>query len=267
MRDASIPMLEAGALPWPSRPMLVISHAGSTPCCGCAPVLRPLHGSIASAHAQSKVRSRTRERWLKRWQDDNVTRRPARGGSFVHWSGDSPSFAQFEGRSKEAPLSLVGVIRAQAQSAQSPARDGFETPFIAKTLLLAVTALAFAGGMLVTDSTTTAQVIAGAGRDWANLLRAMAVLKLLFAGAVTAAIIWRLGAPISATKWSGYAVAVAAIWAGPGLIWGLAHIVLGTLLLHGGLIAAAVLVWRDPATRARLSAIIASRRGASRARG
>ena len=95
----------------------------------------------------------------------------------------------------------------------------------------------------------------------------MAALKLLFAGAAAAAVLWRLGAPISATRWAGYALAAAAAWAGPGLIWGLAHIALGALLLHGGLIATAVLVWRDPATRARLSEIVARRRAASRARG
>jgi len=46
----------------------------------------------------------------------------------------------------------------------------------------------------------------------------------------------------------------------PGLIWGLAHILLGAVLLHGGLIAMAVLIWRDPTTRARLSEIVARRR-------
>jgi len=164
-------------------------------------------------------------------------------------------------------VSFIAAIRAQAPSARSPSRHGFETPLVAKTLLLAAIALAFAGGILVTDGATTARMVASAGSDWANLLRAMAMLKLLFAAAATAAVMWRLGAPISATRWSGYALATAATWAGPGLIWGLAHILLGSLLLHGGLIAMAVLVWHDPATRARLSEIIARRSAASRARG
>ena len=159
-------------------------------------------------------------------------------------------------------MSDRAVIRAQTQSARSPLRVGFQTPFIARTLLLGVIALAAAGGMLVTDSAATAQAIAGAGGDWANLLRAMAVLKLLFASAATAAVLWRLGAPISAEKGTGYAVAAAATWAGSGLIWGLAHIGLGTLLLHGGLVATAVLVWRDPATSGRLSEILARRHAA-----
>jgi hypothetical protein len=124
--------------------------------------------------------------------------------------------------------------------------------------LIAVIAIASAGGMLLTDGGATARAIASAGGDWANLLRAMAVLKLLFAGAATAALLWRLGAPISATRWGGYALAASAAWAGPGLIWGLAHILLGALLTHGGLIAMAVLFWRDPATPARLSEMIAA---------
>jgi hypothetical protein len=140
-------------------------------------------------------------------------------------------------------------------------------PVVAKTLLLVVIALASTGGMYATDSATTARVIASAGGDWANLLRTMAVLKVLFATAATAAVLWRLGAPISPTRWGCYAVAAIPAWAGPGLIWGLAHIALGALLLHGGLIATAIFVWRDPATRARLSEIIARRREALQARG
>jgi hypothetical protein len=94
----------------------------------------------------------------------------------------------------------------------------------------------------------------------------MAALKVIFAGAAAAAVLWRLGAPISPLRWSGYALAAAATWAGPGLIWGLAHIALGAVLLHAGLIATAVLLWRDLAIRARLSDIIAHRRGAVQAR-
>jgi len=164
-------------------------------------------------------------------------------------------------------LSFLSLTRPQSQSARSPSRAGFETPFLARILLLAVVALAAVSGVFATDGAATAQAIARAGGDWANLLRAMAALKLLVAGAATAAVLWRFGAPVSAPRWGAYALAAAAAWAGPGLIWGLEHIVLGALLLHAGLIAMAALVWRDPATRARLSEIIARRRAASQARG
>ena len=130
-------------------------------------------------------------------------------------------------------MSFLASVHAQSEPARSSSRDGFVKPVVAKTLLLVVIAMASTGGMYATDSATTARMISSAGGDWANLLRAMAVLKLLFAGAATAAVMWRLGA----------------------------------LLLHGGLIATAMLVWRDPATRARLSEIIARRQAALRARG
>ena len=191
-----------------------------------------------------------------------MKRRPRRGDG----RADRPLTARASRLSKEAPLSFPDVIRAPTPLARSASRDGFATPWVAKTLLLAVIVLACAGGMRATDSATTARLIAGAGAEWANLLRAMAALKLLFAAAASVAVLWRLGAPISATRWGGYALGVAAAWAGPGLIWGLAHILLGTLLLHGGLIATVVLVWRDPATRTRLAEIIARRRAAARAR-
>jgi hypothetical protein len=161
---------------------------------------------------------------------------------------------------KEASLSYFAVIPTQAGSVRSPTRHGFAAPFVARTLLMAVIVLAFAAGLLATDRANTARLIANAGRDWANLLRAMAALKMLFAGAASAAVLWRLGAPISATTWGGYALAAAGAWAGPGLIWGLAHILLGAVLLHGGLIAMAVLIWRDPAIHARLSEMVAGRR-------
>jgi len=162
-------------------------------------------------------------------------------------------------RSKEASLSYIAVILTPTEMAPPSSRDGFAAPVVARALYMAVIGLAFAGGLLATDSAHTARLIAGEGADWANLLRAMAAIKMLFAGAVSAAVLWRLGAPISATRWGGYALATAAAWAGPGLIWGLVHILLGAVFLHAGLIAMVVLIWRDPATRARLSETIARR--------
>jgi hypothetical protein len=156
-------------------------------------------------------------------------------------------------------LSFISVIRERTSSAPAVPQDRVKASFVARTLFLAVVLLAFVGGMLFTDSGVTVRVIAGAGGDWANLLRAMAGLKLLFACAAGAAVLCRLGAPISAMRWCGYALAAGAAFAGPGLIWGLAHIGLGALLLHGGLIASALLIWRDPAAHAMLSESVAIR--------
>ena len=54
--------------------------------------------------------------------------------------------------------------------------------------------------------------------------------------------------------------------AGPVLIFEMAQIRLGALLLHAGLLAAALLLWRDPAVSARLGALVARRRAIVRAR-
>jgi hypothetical protein len=55
--------------------------------------------------------------------------------------------------------------------------------------------------------------------------------------------------------------------AGPVLIWDMAHVGIGAALLHGGLLAMVLLLWRDAAVGARLSAIIATRRAALRQAG
>ncbi len=54
--------------------------------------------------------------------------------------------------------------------------------------------------------------------------------------------------------------------AGPVLVWDMAHIRLGALLLHAGLVASLLLLWRDPAVGARLEAIITKRRSVIRTR-
>ncbi len=55
--------------------------------------------------------------------------------------------------------------------------------------------------------------------------------------------------------------------AGPVLIWEMAHVRLGALLLHGGFLAGALLLWRDPTVGARLGDMVARRRATLRARG
>ena len=67
-------------------------------------------------------------------------------------------------------------------------------------------------------------------------------------------------APIRAGWFTAYAVACAAMAAGPGLIWHMDAVRTGAALLHGGLLAAVILVWRDPAVEARLAAILAGQR-------
>ncbi len=97
-----------------------------------------------------------------------------------------------------------------------------------------------------------------------HLLRAMAMLKLLFVAAAASAIWWRLQAPVTPLRLSGYAVACLAMAAGPGLIWFLAYIGPASVLLHGGVAGAAVLVWRDGVSSRLLDAALRRRRAAIR---
>ena len=106
------------------------------------------------------------------------------------------------------------------------------------------------------------QAAHAAGPELTHLLRAMAGLKMLFAGAAVGAIAWRLQAPAGWGRLAAYGLACSAMAAGPGLIWDMAYLRLGALLLHGGLLASVVLLWRDPATAARLHQAIAARRAA-----
>ena len=66
--------------------------------------------------------------------------------------------------------------------------------------------------------------------------------------------------------WAAYAPACAGEAAGPSLIWQMAYVSAGALILHVGLLAAVILLWRDPAVGARLAMIVAARRAALRSR-
>jgi hypothetical protein len=112
----------------------------------------------------------------------------------------------------------------------------------------------------------SASAIALAGADLTHLLRAMALLKVAMAAGMAAAVFWRLGSPVTLAWWAAYALACAGMAAGPGLIWQMAYVGMGALLLHVGLFAALILLWRDPATGSRLGTMVAARRAALRAR-
>lgn len=97
-----------------------------------------------------------------------------------------------------------------------------------------------------------------------NLLRAMAVLKVAFVAAAAGSILWRLQAPIRPAWLLAYAATCAAMAAGPILIWFSSHIVMASVLLHGGVAGAAVLLWRDGGTADLLRATVFRRRSALR---
>jgi hypothetical protein len=115
-------------------------------------------------------------------------------------------------------------------------------------------------GALATQPDITARAVADSGADLTRLLRAMAAIKVLMAAGAAAGVLWRLAAPVSLAGFAAYAVAGAAMAAGPGLIWGMAHVAAGAVLLHAGLLATVVLLWRDPAVGQRLASLVTARR-------
>jgi hypothetical protein len=161
----------------------------------------------------------------------------------------------------------VGIIdRASAVSLQQDTRPQ-PSAHLRRGLLLAIVAIAAVAGFLVTSPATACQAVAEAGPDLTRLLRAMAGIKAMAAIGVVGVLYWRLASPVSRARLATYALAACAMAAGPGLIWGMVHVGLGALLLHGGLFIGVVVLWRDPAMAARLSAEIARRRARLRAVG
>jgi hypothetical protein len=135
------------------------------------------------------------------------------------------------------------------------------SPNISRLWLILFIAGATLFGFLITGRDASSLAI-NADEDLTRLLRAMAALKAVIALGVAASILWRLGTVVSLSWLGAYAIACSAMFAGPGLIWNMAYVGAGALLLHGGLLASLLLFWRDPAVSERLSAMIAARRHA-----
>ncbi len=131
------------------------------------------------------------------------------------------------------------------------------SPGVFRAVLLVVMTIAFLAGCHFNGGPAAA---AHAGDALTRLLRFMAVVKAGIALAACAAMLWRLGAAITLPWFTAYAVSAAAMAAGPGLIWGMVHVGLGAMLLHGGLIGTILLFWQDKAVGDRLAAVVAARR-------
>jgi hypothetical protein len=155
-------------------------------------------------------------------------------------------------------MTITGFVH---QSTVPLARPGdVLSPALSRSLLALALVAGATAGVVTLGEPRAAEAAKLAGPDLARLLRAMAALKVLMAAPLVAAVAWRLGVGVSPVRLLAYVAAVAAMAAGPGLIWSLAHVRWGALLQHGGLLATLLLLWRDPAVRTRLSAAIAGRR-------
>ena len=157
-------------------------------------------------------------------------------------------------------------IASPASSNTAPAGTGTLSLVMARALLVLVIAISVAAGLLVTRTEASASAIALAGADLTHLLRAMALLKVAMAAGMAAAVLWRFGSPVTLAWWAAYALVCAGMAAGPGLIWQMVYVRTGALLLHAGLFAVLILLWRDPMTGARLGTMVAARLAMLRAR-
>jgi hypothetical protein len=116
--------------------------------------------------------------------------------------------------------------------------------------LVAAVACGAVVGFAASGEAGVSQAVADAGAELTRLLRAMALIKVVLAAGVVWLIDWRLRFPIPPRLVAGYIVGAAVMAAGPGLIWDMAHVALGALLLHGAGGVLLVLFCRDPGSPA-----------------
>jgi hypothetical protein len=162
----------------------------------------------------------------------------------------------------------MSIAEAKTGSMASARRDPVSgSPILFRALIVFALAAGAAAGVMASGLGVPVRTVDDA--DLARLLRAMAAIKALMATGVVAGLWWRLGGAISGSWFLAYAAAAASMAAGVALVWNLSHLGAGALLLHGGLLASIVLLWRDPVLAARLAALVAARRAAiaSRRRG
>jgi len=97
---------------------------------------------------------------------------------------------------------------------------------------------------------------ADADPELALLLRFMASVKAVMALAAATLVAWRFGWPVRPATAVGYVVAASSMAAGAGLIWQLAHVAIGAVMVHGGLAMLAGLGWKDRAGWAQAASAI-----------
>ena len=139
------------------------------------------------------------------------------------------------------------------------------SPGLSRPLLVAIVIAAVGFSLLPAGGAPSSTAVLNAGDDLTRLMRFMAAIKAVLVAGAVVAVLWRLGSPVSVRRFYAYGAACALMAAGPGVIWGMAHVGRGALLLHGGLALAIVIMWRDPAVPARLEGAL-TRRSAAGAR-
>ena len=162
-------------------------------------------------------------------------------------------------------MTIAATARSRTGAASRETSQHAVSTGMARALFLLIVCVAFTTGFLAIGAEAASRAASQAGVDLTRLLRGMVVLKAMMAAGATAGVLWRFAAPVKPLRFAAYAIACGAMWAGPGLIWSMARIGTGALLLHGGLLACVMLLWRDPAVGARLAAMVTARRASLRA--
>ncbi|MEM1106428.1 MAG: hypothetical protein AAGH87_08555 [Pseudomonadota bacterium] len=129
----------------------------------------------------------------------------------------------------------------------------------ARALVLASLAAGAGLAALAISPGASVAAIEAAGPELTRLLRGMAMIKAVLAGALLAGIHWRMAAPISALGLSVYSAAALALGAGFVMTWSLALPGAGAALLHLGLFGGLIWLARDPAVGQRLQLGLLSR--------
>ncbi|NEW88972.1 hypothetical protein DU475_17100 [Rhodopseudomonas sp. WA056] len=125
---------------------------------------------------------------------------------------------------------------------------------------IAAALIAVAAAVLTApDSATAARAQSDA--ELVLLLRFMAGVKALMALAALAAVLWRLGYPVSPVLSAAYVLAPALMVAAPLLIWQIAPTALGAGLFHGGLALLLLALFAD---RSQTSELVRSKLSARR---
>ncbi len=122
-----------------------------------------------------------------------------------------------------------------------------------RAVLVAVVAAAAIVGFMATGHDASRHAVEAAGPELAHLLRMMAGLKILLALGAVALIDWRLRWPVGPRTAVAYLVGAGLVAVGPGLLWGMSHVVLGACLLHGGFALLLALGCTDGGVRSRFA--------------
>ncbi len=144
--------------------------------------------------------------------------------------------------------STVGADNPPVTAGSDPAQSMSPTlngVFARRGVVVAAAVFGSALGFALTDSPDAADAINAAGADLTRLLRAMAVIKVIFVALALAALGWRLQEPLSWPKLLAYSGATLLMTTGVGLVWHIAEVGLGAALLHAGLLATTVMLWFD----------------------